>query len=123
MPINRNDETPLFHLPGLSVRGHASPTRGAQETSVWQIALAPGAPGVPHAVTREEIFVATAGEAAVTMEGHTHRLAVGDVLIVPAGVEFALANPTDSVFEAFVVFPVGGQAITREGTFTPTWAA
>lgn len=122
MTIIRNAEAPVFNLPGLTVRGLASPKRGAAETCVWRVTLAPNAPGVPHSVTREEIFVAISGTATATVDGARHDLAPGDALIVPSGVEFALANPSAQSFEALVSFPVGGQAVTKAGTFTPPWA-
>ena len=39
-----------------------------------------------------------------------HEVAAGEALVVPAGVEFSLANPYDEPFEAVVAFPVGGRA-------------
>ncbi len=122
MTIIRDADAPCFELPGLTVRGLASPRRGARETSVWRIALAPGTPGTPHAVTREEVFVATAGTALVTLAGGTSELRAGDALVVPAGVPFSLSNPAGEPFEAIVSFPVGGQAVVGDGTFTPPWA-
>jgi mannose-6-phosphate isomerase-like protein (cupin superfamily) len=122
MPVIRNNEAAIFDLPGLTVHGLASPQRGAQETCVWRISLAPGAPAVPHSVTREEVFVAMAGSAVATVAGVDYELSPGDALIVPAGVPFALANPSQRPFEALVSFPVGGKAQTHEGTFTPPWA-
>jgi mannose-6-phosphate isomerase-like protein (cupin superfamily) len=122
MGIVKNHEAAVFDLPGLHVRGLASPRRGASETCVFRIRLAPGAPGSSHAVTREEVFVATTGRAVATVAGARHELEPGDALIVPPGVEFALANPSKEDFEAIVSFPVGGQAITADGVFTPPWA-
>lgn len=122
MPIIRDSDAPRFQLPGLTVSGLASPRRGAAETCVWRIQLAPGAPAVPHSCTREEVFVATAGRAEVTLDGVTSELCAGDALIVPSGVRFALGNPTGEPFEAVVTLPVGGQAVTAEATFTPPWA-
>jgi hypothetical protein len=69
MPIIRHADAPHFALPGLTVRGLAAPSRGASETCVWRIALAPGTPGFLHTVTREEVFVATAGVDEVTLGG------------------------------------------------------
>lgn len=122
MTIIRDADAPCFELPGLTVRGLASPCRGARETAVWRIELAPGAPGTLHMVTREEVFVATAGTAQVTLAGATSELRAGDALVVPAGVPFALANPASEPFEAVVSFPVGGQAVTGDCAFTPPWA-
>lgn len=121
MPIIRKSDAPHFDLPNLSVRGLASPKRGAKETCVWHLSLSPGAEGFPHSVTREEVFVATAGNAVATLDGKTHELHEGDALVVPSGVEFALANRSSGVFEAVVSLPVGGKAVTPDGEITPPW--
>jgi mannose-6-phosphate isomerase-like protein (cupin superfamily) len=122
MAIVRKSEAPVFQLPGLTVVGLASPKRGATETCVWQITVAPGTGGLPHRVTREEVFVAVAGTARASLDGQDHDLCAGDALLVPANTQFALSNPSGEPFEAVVSFPVGGQAITHDGTFTPPWA-
>ncbi len=122
MPIIRQADSPRFALPGLRVLSLASPKRGAAENSVWRLFLEPGAPPVPHTVTREEIFVAVTGTARATLDGRSFELPAGDVLVVPPGVPFALANETAETFEAVVTFPVGGRAVTAEGEFTPPWA-
>ena len=121
MPIIRHEESPRFELPHLVVHGLASPRRGAAETCVWRLSLAPGAPPVPHAVTREEIFVATAGAAEVTLDGKVSTLRAGDALVVPPGVEFSLANASAEPFEAVVAFPVGGKALLASGELCPPW--
>jgi quercetin dioxygenase-like cupin family protein len=105
------------------VLGLASPSRGASETAVWRLTLEAGAPGAVHSLDREEVFVALAGAARATVGGDEHELAAGEALVVPAGVEFALANPHDEPFEAVVAFPVGGRATLPGGEpFTPPWA-
>src|SRR6187549_3908723 len=98
MPIVRKSEAPVFRLPGLEVLGLASPRRGAAETCVWRLSLAPGAPGVPHRVTREEIFVALHGSAVATIGPIEQTLSAGDALVVPADTEFSLANPHGETF-------------------------
>lgn len=122
MNIIRNAEAPVFTLPGLTVTGLASPRRGASETCVWRIQLAPGTPGVPHKVTREEIFVGVGGQAVVTLDGVEHVLGAGDAVIVPPDTLFSLANRSTEPFEAVVSFPVGGKAVTNADPFTPPWA-
>jgi quercetin dioxygenase-like cupin family protein len=122
MKLIQNAQAPLFDLPGLHVVGLASPARGAAETCVWKLRLSPGAPAVPHSVTREEIFVGLKGRARVSVEGVERELGPGDALVVPAHRRFTLQPASDEPFEALVAFPVGGQAVTDEGTFTPPWA-
>jgi mannose-6-phosphate isomerase-like protein (cupin superfamily) len=117
-------EAPQFTLPGVTFIGLASPSRGAKENAVWRLIMAPGVAPLPHRLTREEIFVATAGSAVATIAGEFHALAAGDSIVVPAGTEFALATPGGEAFEAVVILPVGGQAMMGdEAPFTPPWAA
>lgn len=121
-------QAPQFALPeiapGLAVTGHASPSAGASETSVWRLTLAPGTPGGdPHSVTREEIFVCLSGRAVVQLDAGERILAAGDTLILPPDTQFSLGNPYREPFEAMVVFPIGGQAKTVHGMMTPPWAA
>lgn len=121
MAIVRKSEAPVFQLPGLTVVGLASPSRGATETCVWQITVAPHTGGLPHRITREEVFVAIAGTARASLDGQDHDLSAGDALLVPADTELALSNPSPEPFQAVVSFPVGGKAITRDGVITPPW--
>ena len=122
MPLIKSATAPKFELPGTTFTGLASPARGSSETSVWRIEIAPGTPGVPHSVDREEIFIATAGRAHVVLDGEPLELEAGDALVVPAGVSFSFANPNRDPFEAVVALPVGGKAIMPGGeAFAPPW--
>ncbi|HET6551574.1 MAG TPA: cupin domain-containing protein [Solirubrobacter sp.] len=123
MPVIAHTDAPTFELEGVRFTGLAAPSRGARENCVWTIAIEPGAPGVPHAVTREEVFVALEGRAELKLDGVTQTLAPGDAAVVAAETQFSLANPYDEPFRAVVVLPVGGQAVTADGAFTPPWAA
>jgi quercetin dioxygenase-like cupin family protein len=123
VPHIAKDAAPTFTIPGLTVTGFAAPSRGATETSLWMIELAPGAPATPHTMDREEVFVALAGRATATVAEREHDVSAGEALIVPAGETFALANPHGEPFRAVVALPVGGRARLADGdAFTPPWA-
>jgi quercetin dioxygenase-like cupin family protein len=110
-------------LPGARFQTLASPSLGSHETSVWRVLLEPGTPGVPHRVTREEIFVVVAGAATASLDGTPQTLCAGSTLVLPAGVELSLAAGEDGL-EAIVCLPVGGQGVVGDGEpFTPPWAA
>src|SRR5262245_64241048 len=100
MPVITSRDAPTFEVPGVRFTGLAAPSRGASENSVWTITVEPGAPGVPHAVTREEIFVATSGTGEIRIADQTLTLTPGDAAVIPAGTEFALANPNSEPFNA-----------------------
>jgi quercetin dioxygenase-like cupin family protein len=101
----------------------ATPSRGAAETAVWQVEIAPGTPPTPHSLTREEVFVVLAGTARATLDGVAAEALAGDAIVVPPDVAFSLANGGDVPLRLLCCLPVGGQARTAEGgTFTPPWA-
>ena len=124
MPVIHAADARTFSVPGSTFTGLAAPSRGAAETAVWILTIAPGSIGTPHRLTREEVFVATAGHATATIDGHVHEIAAGDALIVPADTDFAIGNPADTPFQAVVAMPGGGQAcLAGAQPFTPPWAA
>lgn len=123
MPYIAAEDAPTFQIPGTTFIGLASPSRGATENSVWRVRLDAGTPAKPHSLTREEVFVVTSGSAIASVAGSEIRLAPGDSLIVPAFTAFSLANPSQDVFEAVVVLPVGGRAMLEDGApFVPPWS-
>jgi len=122
MPIIDRDDQKQHRIPGARFETLASPSLGSQETSVWRVRLEPGTPGLPHRVTREEIFVVLAGSATASLDGSPQPMWAGSTLVLPAGVELALAT-ADEPLEAIVCLPVGGQGVVGDGEpFTPPWA-
>lgn len=122
MPLIRAENAPQFRWPGLSVTGLAAPSRGARETSVWRLCLEPGAPGAPHSLDHEEIFVALSGRARALVGGEESLLHAGDTLIVPAGERFSLRCEGSEPFEALAVSPAGVQALLPDGSrLVPPW--
>src|SRR6187551_225884 len=111
----KSSSAPCFEIQSLSVLGLAAPSRGARETCVWRVTLAPRTPGTPHSVDREQIFVALSGQARVELGGQDATLAPGDALIVPAGESFSLSNPGEEPFTALAVLPVGGCPVLPGG--------
>lgn len=114
---------PTHDLGGIRFTSLATPSRGSAETAVWVVEIDPGAPSTPHSLSREEVFVVLAGEAAIRLDGHPSTASAGDAIVVPADVPFSITNESSSVLRMVCCLPVGGQAVTDEGTFTPPWAA
>lgn len=111
MPLITAAQAPRFDNDHASFIGLAAPSRGSTENSAWRLILKPGVDAPPHALDREEIFIALSGSMQVTMNDETLTVTAGDALIVPAHQQFAMANPHPEPFEAIVVLPVGGQGL------------
>lgn len=122
MPVLPAPGRPTHQVGGTAFTSLATPTRGSTDNSVWEVSIPPGTAPTPHSLTREEIFVVLEGSASVTLDGQERSAAPGDAIVVPAEVSLSLANRGDSVLRLLCCLPVGGQARTADGTFTPPWA-
>ena len=123
MPVIPASEAPNFDIPGVRFTGLASPNRGARETAVWRLRMAPATEPLTHRLTREEIFVAIAGRGRFRIGAEEFDVAAGGAVIVPEDTDFALSNPHDEPFEAVAALPVGGRFRVGDAPpFTPLWA-
>lgn len=123
MPVLHAPPAPTHELGGARFTSLATPARGATDTAVWTVEIAPGTPATPHSLTREEIFVVLEGTASVRMDGNPDAAVPGDAIVVPAGVEFELSNAGTDPLRLLCCLPVGGQGRLRDGkAFTPPWA-
>jgi quercetin dioxygenase-like cupin family protein len=113
-------ETDTHEMHGTTFTPRVSPSRGSTETSVWEVEIPAGTPGVPHEMTREEILVVLSGRAKVKIDGEGYEAGPGDSIVVPAETTFAI-DAVETV-RALVVLPVGGMGRVDGQTFTPPWA-
>jgi mannose-6-phosphate isomerase-like protein (cupin superfamily) len=90
---------------------------------VWQVEIQAGTPATPHRLTREEVFVILGGSALVHIDGQPGSAQPGDVVVVPAAVDFDIVAAGPEPLRALCCLPVGGQALLADGEpFTPPWA-
>ena len=122
MSVLQHPSRPTHDLGGTRFTSLATPSRGSSETSMWQVEIDPGTPAVPHSVTREEVFYVLDGVAAVELGGQSSTAGRGDVIVVPTGVRFAVSAADGQRLRMVCCLPVGGQAQTADGAFTPPWA-
>lgn len=121
-PLITAADARTFALPGIEFTGFAAPSRGARESAVWIVRIAPGTPGTPHQLTREEVLVVLDGRARARLDHTDYELEPGSAFIVPPRTNFALSNPYADEFRAVAVLPVGGAGVVGEETFIPPWA-
>ncbi len=110
-----HDEAPTFEVGGTTAVGYASPSRGASETSVWRLELAPGSASPLHSLDREEVFLALEGTAVFTAGDREHTVRPGDCMIATPGTPFQLRVPGDQPFRAVACMPAGGKATVAGG--------
>jgi mannose-6-phosphate isomerase-like protein (cupin superfamily) len=123
MPVLRAPAAPTHDMGGARFTSLATPSRGSTDTSVWTVEIAPATPATPHSLTREEVFVVLEGKASVRIAGRADQALAGDAIVVPAGLEFELANAGTHALRLVCCLPVGGQGRLADGSaFVPPWA-
>ena len=122
MTVIKRAGGPTHVLEGTRFTSLATPSRGSADTSVWQVEIDPGTPVRTHRLTREEVFVVLDGRARVTLDGEASTAETGDAIVVPAGVDFGIANGGDAALTLLCCLPVGGEAVVDGEAFTPPWA-
>ena len=122
MPVIPAPTSPTHDLGGARFTSLATPSCGSNDTSVWTVDISPGAPAVPHTLTREEVFVVLAGRASVHIGEDDQIAHAGDAIVVPVDTMFQIGNDGPEVLRLLCCMPVGGQACLDGSTFTPPWA-
>jgi mannose-6-phosphate isomerase-like protein (cupin superfamily) len=122
MSVLNAPDSHTHDLGGTRFTSLATPSRGSAETSVWTVEIDASVPATPHSLTREEVFVVLEGVAAVVVDGVVGVARSGDAIVVPPGVDFQIASGDDTMLRLLCCLPVGGQAVTADGRFTPPWA-
>ena len=121
MTVVTAQQTPRFEAGATTIHGLTSPSRGARDVATWRVHFAAGDPSPEHSLTREETFLVLSGSLTARFAHQNETAHAGDALVIPAGEWFHLVAQ-DEPAEALCVMPVGGQAVTEEGTLTPPWA-
>jgi mannose-6-phosphate isomerase-like protein (cupin superfamily) len=114
---------------GMFAGGLATPSRGATDVSVIKQGASPGAANPLHSHDREEVMVQLVGASTVTLGGdpdlrETVELAVGDTLIVPAGIPHQIQNTGQERAEWMLIGPAGLRYHGADGQDVgqPSWA-
>ncbi len=122
MPVLPQHAATVHEMHGSRFHAFVSPSLGSSQLCAWRVEVAPGQRGAPHTVTHEEVFLALAGAAALTLDGERHDVRAGDVVLVPAGSTLRLDNPADEPATLWVTTSVGLTAVTEDGQrITPPW--
>jgi quercetin dioxygenase-like cupin family protein len=123
MTVVPADRAVVFEAHGSRFLSYVAPSRCSAQLCAWRLEVPPGLRGVPHRPTREEVLLVLTGALTATVDGDRTALGPGDVLVVPAGAEFAVdAGPEGCT--AWVTTSPGLEAVLPDGSrLAPPWAA
>jgi mannose-6-phosphate isomerase-like protein (cupin superfamily) len=122
MPVIHSDQATVHTMHGTSFTAYASPQRGSRELCAWRIEIPGQTTGVPHHVSREEVLYVLSGTIQASVDGQAEHVTAGDVILVPAGAQFGVDNPTDEPATAWVTTSVGFRGILPDGSWiAPPW--
>ncbi len=115
MPLIRKSEAPTFTTPNAVMVGHAGPSLGSADLSMWQVRMEPAAAGPAHLVDRDQVYLVTAGSLTILADGAESRALAGDAVIIPAGATRQIRNQGESPAVAIACMTAGGRATLPDG--------
>jgi mannose-6-phosphate isomerase-like protein (cupin superfamily) len=122
VPVIHAEQAAVHQMHGTSFTAYASPARGSRELCAWHIEIPGHTEGVPHHVSREEVLYVLSGTLRASLDGHAEDATAGDVIVVPAGAEFAAGNLGDEPATAWVTTSVGLLGVLPDGSWiSPPW--
>ena len=121
MTLITHRDAPVFEIQDATFTAYAAPSRGAEQVSLWSVALAAGSTSAPHHMDCEELFFAQSGTAVAVVDGAEYHVGPGDCLVLPAGAEFFFRVGEGEPFRAVAAMRTGGRAVMDGETFAPPW--
>ena len=123
MPVIRSTEGVAHALHGTTFTAYANSTTGTAELCAWSTHIPAGQPAVPHRISREEVFLVTAGHARFTIDDESVQAQSGDVVVAPAGSLLSIEAIGDQDLTIWVTTSLGLTAKLADGSeFAPPWA-
>lgn len=124
MPVYLANDFVPHALHDASFSSYVTPARGVGELCAWRVEVSPGAVGVGHTVSRDEVLLVLSGKPRALVDETEQQLSPGDVIHVVAGREFRLDNPGAEPATLWVTTSVGLTAKLEDGSeISPPWAS
>jgi quercetin dioxygenase-like cupin family protein len=124
VPVIHAADAVVHELHGARFTSYASSAAGSTELCVWRLDLPQVGDGLPHRISREEVFVVIGGSVRVHLDGTAHVLGAGDVAVAPAGSLLSVDNLGPGPAGAWVSTSVGLEAELCDGSrMNPPWAS
>ena len=123
MPVIRPTEAVAHDVEGTTFTAYANSQTGTAELCAWSTRVPAGRPGLPHRVSREELFLVTAGTPRFTNDEEIIEAHPGDVVVTPAGSLLTIEALGDQDAIIWVTTSLGLTVKLPDGTeFPPPWA-
>jgi mannose-6-phosphate isomerase-like protein (cupin superfamily) len=123
MPVIRSAEGVAHDMHGTVFTAYANSTTGTAELCAWSTRIPAGGPGMPHRISREEIFLVTSGTPRFTIDDESIEAQSGDVVVAPADALLTIEALGDQDLTIWVTTSRGLTAKPEDGSeFAPPWA-
>lgn len=122
MPFIRAADAVVHELHGVRFVSYAAGALGSTELCAWRGEVPAGTEGLPHTISREEVFLLLSGSLRLTIDGESQLLSPGDAAVAPAGTRLDVTNPTTEPATMWVTTSLGLEAELPDGSrISPPW--
>lgn len=124
MSVIHAADAQVHELHGARFSSYAAPSRGTSaQLCSWRVDVPAGTTGVPHVISREEVFLVLEGVMRLVIDGEPEQLHTGDVAVAPASARLQVDNAGPGAAAAWVTTSAGLEAVLPDGSrVNPPWA-
>ena len=123
MPVIRSHEGTAHDVHGTTFTAYANSNTGTADLCAWSTRVPAGQPGLPHRVSKEELFLVTEGTPRFTVDEEVVDALPGDVVVTPAGSMLTIEATGNQDSIIWVTTRLGLTVKLPDGTeFPPPWA-
>lgn len=121
MPVIHAAKSVVHQIHGATINSYAAPALGSKELCAWHIEIPPRTEGVPHHVSREEVWYILSGTVHANIDDRSEEATAGDVIVVPTGSRMRV-DTGDTPMIGWVTTSVGTASILADGSWLlPPW--
>ena len=114
--VTNLEDVPAHELPGNTLRGLATPSRGSTEIMLWNHRAEAGGSSPPHWHDHDQVIYVLSGTGRVVVGTAELAVGAGDVIVAPANVPHQVHAAANEALDTIVAMSVALKTFNPDGT-------
>lgn len=113
--VTNISDIPVHELPGNTLRGLATPSRGSTEIMLWNHRAEAGGASPPHQHDHDQVIYVLSGTGHVVVGDDEFAVGAGDVIVAPANILHQVHAAADEALDTIVAMSVSLKTFSPDG--------
>lgn len=109
-------DVPAHEIPGNTLRGLATPSRGSTEIMLWNHRAEAGSASPPHWHDHDQVIYVLSGSGRVVVGDEEFAVRAGDVIVAPANIPHQVHAAADEALDTIAAMSVALKTFSPDGS-------